>query len=130
MWTLLKTLFLKFAAFRAIWAAIRALFVALPVAFLFKIFGAPMLMLLAVVALPILIILALVGLPFLFVLVIGGGLLAVVFALLTVGMAVLKMLLPFILLYWVVKLIWRWGFGGGREHGAPGGTNPEPKPAE
>jgi hypothetical protein len=128
MWTLIKTLILKFAAFRVLWASIRALFIALPVAFLFKIFGAPMLMLLAVVALPILIVLALVGLPFLFVLVLGGGLLAVVFGVLAFGMAVLKMLLPFILIYWVVKLVWRWGFRGGKGHET--GANPEPKPAD
>jgi hypothetical protein len=126
MWTLLKSLLLKWGALRVLWNAFGSLAFLLPIAFLLKMFGLPILMALAVLALPVFLVLAVIGLPIILVLVVGGGLLAVVFAALTFGMVVLKLLLPFILLYWVVKLMWRWVFGRGGDRSGPISSEPKP----
>lgn len=115
MWALLKSLLAQWALFRVLLAALGRLAWLLPIAFLLKAIGLPMLVLLAVLALPIFLVLAIVGLPLMFVLITGVLLLAGFFFLLTLGIAVLKIVIPILLVVWLL----RWLFGnGGRHRGA------------
>ena len=79
----------------------------LPVGFILKFIGWPILMVLAVLAAPVLILLFIIGLPIFLVLIVGGLLMSLVGVLLTVGIAVAKIAIPILLIYWVVKwLFW------------------------
>lgn len=117
MWALLKSLLGQWALFKVLLKALGSLAWLLPIAFLLKAIGLPMLVLLAVLALPIFLILALVGLPLMFVLITGIILLAGFFFLLTLGIAVLKIVIPVVLVVWLL----RWLFGNGNRHR---GTDP------
>ncbi|MFN8581578.1 MAG: hypothetical protein U0163_11460 [Gemmatimonadaceae bacterium] len=81
-----------------------------------------MLLLLAILAAPILIVLAVIGLPFLLVFLIGGALLSVIFAVLSIGIAALKIALPILIIVWVVS----WLLGRGRTEVPP---TPDAPPA-
>lgn len=118
MWALLKSLLAQWALFKILLKALGSLAWLIPVAFLLKAVGLPMLVLLAVLALPIFIVLAIVGLPAMFVLIAGVVLLAGLFFLLSLGIAVLKIAIPLILVWWLLK----WLFGNG--HGRREGTDP------
>ncbi|MGQ0765197.1 MAG: hypothetical protein ACT4OZ_05975 [Gemmatimonadota bacterium] len=107
MWSLIQTLLARLALLRVIWAALKSLGWLIPVAFLLKLVGLPLLILLAILAIPLFIVLALVGLPALLVVGLGGALLALVTFLLSLGFAVLKLALPIILLFYVVKWLTR-----------------------
>lgn len=117
MWALLKSLLGQWALFKVLLKALGSLAWLLPIAFLLKAIGLPVLVLLAVLALPIFLILALVGLPLMFVLITGIVLLAGFFFLLTLGIAVLKIVIPIVLVVWLL----RWLFGNGKRHR---GTDP------
>lgn len=112
MWALLKSLLGQWALFKVLLKALGSLAWLLPIALLLKTLGLPMLVLLAVLALPIFLVLALVGLPLMFVLITGVLLLAGFFFLLTLGIALLKILIPILLVVWLL----RWLFGNGKGH--------------
>jgi hypothetical protein len=104
MWSLLKSLLLKWALVKTILKALGSLGWLLPLALVLKAVGLPVLMLLAVLAIPLVIVLAVLGLPLLLIVVVGGGLITFTMWLLSMGLFALKLALPFVLIYW----IWRW----------------------
>ncbi|HEX7121566.1 MAG TPA: hypothetical protein VF178_04280 [Gemmatimonadaceae bacterium] len=113
MWALLKSLLAQWALFKLLLKALGSLAWLIPVAFLLKAIGLPMLILLAVLALPVFLVLAIVGLPAMAVLVFGVLLLLGFLALLSIGIAVLKIVIPILLVVWLV----RWLLRNGRREG-------------
>lgn len=106
MWALLKSLLLKVGLLKLLLRAFPSLAWLLPFAFVLKAIGLPVLIVLAILAVPLFIILAIVGLPMLFVAVTGAIVLAGIFFMLSLGIAVLKLAIPFIIIYF----IWKWVF--------------------
>jgi len=119
MWALLKSLLSQWALFKVLLKALGSLAWLLPIAFLLKAIGLPMLILLAVLALPIFLVLALVGLPLMFVFIAGILLLVGFFFVLTLGIAILKIVIPIVLVVWLLK----WLFGNGSRHRGPDPTS-------
>lgn len=115
MWALLKSLLAQWALFKLLLQALGKLAWLVPVAFLLKAVGLPVLILLAVSALPVFFVLALVGFPAMAVLVLGIVLLLGLFALLSIGIAVLKIVVPIVLVVWLVR--WLLRNGNGRREG-------------
>lgn len=111
MWVLLKSLLTKWAILRLVLKGLGSLGWLLPLAFILKAFGLPFLMMLAVLALPLLLVLAVIGLPFLLVALVGGFLITVTMWIVGIGVAALKLAIPLLLIYWLLK----WLFGRGDE---------------
>jgi hypothetical protein len=118
MWTLIKTVLLRWAALKALLKALGSLGWLLPLAFLLKAIGIPALILLAILGLPLLLVLALFGLPLILVVVVGGALLGFTFWLLSLGLVVLKFALPVMVIVWLVRAFTKKSAG-----------SPEPPPA-
>ena len=111
MWSFITSLLTKWALLKVLLKTLGSLGWLLPVAFILKLVGMPVLIVLAILALPVFIILAIVGLPIMFVIVFGVLLLVGFFALLSIGLVVLKIAIPILLVYWLL----RWWFGNGRK---------------
>lgn len=109
MWVLLKSLLAKWAILKLVLKAFGSLGWLLPLAFVLKALGLPFLILLAVLALPIIIVLAVIGLPLLLVIAVGGVLLTLTMWIVGIGLAALKLAIPLLLMYWVL----RWMFSRG-----------------
>jgi uncharacterized membrane protein (DUF485 family) len=107
MWALIKSLLTQWALFKILLKSLGSLAWLLPIAFLLKFIGLPALIILAIVAAPLIIILLIVGLPMAFVAVAGAVILAGIFFLLSLGIAVLKIAIPIFIVYWLLK----WAFG-------------------
>lgn len=110
MWSLVTSLLAKLALFKLLLKGLGSLAWLLPVAFILKFIGLPILAVLALLALPVFIILAIVGLPIMFAIVAGIVLLVGFFFLLSIGLAVLKIAIPILLVYWLL----RWWFRNGK----------------
>jgi hypothetical protein len=108
MWSLISSLFAKYALLKLILKTLGSLGWLVPLAFVLKV------IVLAILSAPVFIVLAIIGLPIMFVLVIGGLLLAGLFAMLSIGFAVLKIAIPIILVYWLL----RWWFNNGKSNSA------------
>ena len=116
MVALLRWLVSRLAVVPWLLKTIGGLGVLVPLALLLKVIGLPVLMVIGVLAAPVLFVLFVLGLPIFLVLVVGGGLLAFLFMLLSIGLVVLKVALFVVL---PIVLIWklvRWMFRG-REDG-------------
>ena len=111
MWALIQSLLTKWALLRLLLKTLGSLGLLIPIAFILKVVGLPILAVLAVLALPVFIILAIVGLPIMFVFVAGILLLVGFFALLSFGIAVLKIAIPILIVYWLLK----WWFRNGKK---------------
>jgi hypothetical protein len=111
MWNLITSLLAKYALFKLLLKTLGSLGWLIPVAFILKFVGLPILAVLAVVALPVFIVLAIVGLPIMFVIVAGIMLLVGFFALLSIGILALKIAIPILLVYWLI----RWWFRNGKK---------------
>ena len=109
MWSLITNLLAKWALLKLLLKTLGSLGWLLPIAFILKLVGLPVLIVLAILALPIFIILAIVGLPIMFVVFFGGLLLVGFFALLSLGFTVLKIAIPILIVYWLI----RWWFSNG-----------------
>ena len=72
-----------------------------------KAIGLPILILLAVLALPLIIVLMVLGLPLILIAVVGGGLLMLTFWVVSLGLMALKIALPIILVFWVIRWLMR-----------------------
>jgi len=107
MWALIKSLLLKVGLLKLLLKAFPSLAWLLPIAFALKAIGLPVLIVLAILAVPLFIILAIVGLPMLFVAVTGAIILAGIFFMLSLGIAVLKLAIPFIILYFILKWVFK-----------------------
>ncbi|HEY5544446.1 MAG TPA: hypothetical protein VIK50_00175 [Gemmatimonadaceae bacterium] len=111
MWSFITSLLTKWALLKLLLKTFGSLGWLIPVAFILKFIGLPVLAVLALLALPVFIILAIVGLPIMFVVVAGILLLVGFFALLSIGVAVLKIAIPILLVYWLL----RWWFRNGKK---------------
>jgi hypothetical protein len=111
MWSFITSLLTKWALLKLLLKTLGSLGWLIPVAFILKFIGLPVLAVLALLALPVFIILAIVGLPIMFVFVAGILLLVGFFALLSIGVAVLKIAIPILLVYWLL----RWWFRNGKK---------------
>lgn len=118
MWTLIKTVLLRWAALKALLKALGSLGWLLPLAFLLKAIGIPALILLAILGLPLLLVLFVFGLPVILVFLVGGALLGFTFWMLSMGVVVLKLALPVIGIVWLVRAFTK-----------KGTESPEPPPA-
>src|SRR5687768_5279095 len=113
MWSLVKTLLVKFALFRILLKGLGSLAFLIPLALLLKGIGWPLLVVLAVLAIPIFLVLLVIGLPIFIVLGIGGFLVSLLFMAMTVGAVFIKFLIfvvvPIMLVWWLVKTVMGWG---------------------
>jgi hypothetical protein len=112
MWSLITSLLAKWALFKLLLKTLGSMAWLLPVAFILKLIGLPVLIVLAILAAPVFIILAIIGLPIMFVIVAGVILLVGFFFLLSMGLLVLKIAIPIILIYWLI----RWFFRNGKKN--------------
>lgn len=109
MWALVQSLLAKWALLKVLISSLGSLVWLIPVAFVLKAIGLPVLLLLALLALPVFLVLALVGLPIMFTIITGIILLAGLFFMLSLGIAVLKIAIPIILIVWLVRWLLRNG---------------------
>ena len=109
MWSLITSLLAKWALFKLLLKTLGSMAWLLPVAFILKLIGLPVLIVLAILAAPVFIILAIIGLPIMFVIIAGVMLLVGFFFLLSMGLLVLKIAIPIILIYWVIRWLFRNG---------------------
>ena len=109
MWSLITSLLAKWALFKLLLKTLGSMAWLLPVAFILKLIGLPVLIVLAILAAPVFIILAIIGLPIMVVIVAGVMLLVGFFFLLSMGLLVLKIAIPIILIYWVIRWLFRNG---------------------
>jgi hypothetical protein len=109
MWAILKTLLVQGILARTALRSFGWLAWLLPVGFLLKWVGLPLLAVLGVLALPVLLLLLVIGLPVFVVLMFGGALLSLVGMVLTVGVALAKVLIPMALVVLVIRWMWRAG---------------------
>lgn len=109
MWSLITSLLAKWTLFKLLLKTLGSMAWLIPVAFILKLIGLPVLIVLAILAAPVFIILAIVGLPIMFVVIAGFLLLVGFFFLLSMGLLVLKIAIPIILIYWLIKWIFRNG---------------------
>jgi hypothetical protein len=120
MWAAIRWLVLRLAAVRWLFK-LSGLALLLPLAFLLKTIGLPLLAVLSVVGLPILFLLLIFGLPIFMVVLVGGLLMGALGAVLTIGVAAVKIglfvVLPIWLMWMLATKLYRWFFGG------PGGKN-------
>jgi hypothetical protein len=109
MWSLITSLLAKWALFKLLLKTLGSMAWLIPVAFILKLIGLPVLIVLAILAAPVFIILAIIGLPIMFVVVAGILLLVGFFFLLSMGLLVLKIAIPIILVYWLIRWFTRNG---------------------
>ena len=103
MWAVLKTLLIQGILAKTVLRSFGWLAWLLPAGFLLKFVGLPLLAVLGVLATPVLILLFVVGLPIFVVLLFGGALMALVGVLLTVGIALAKVIIPIALIVMLVR---------------------------
>lgn len=106
MWAFISKILAHWALWKVLLKSLGSLAWLLPIAFLLKFLGLPVLIVLIILGLPLFIILAIVGLPMAFVAVAGAVILAGIFFMLSLGIAVLKLAIPFIIIYF----LWKWFF--------------------
>ena len=111
MWSLITSLLTKWALFKLLLKTLGSMAWLIPVAFILKLVGLPVLIVLAILALPVFIILAIFGLPIMFIIIAGVLLLVGFFFMLSMGLLVLKIAIPIIIVYWLV----RWFFRNGKK---------------
>ena len=111
MWSLLTSLLAKLALLKLVLKTLGSLGLLLPIAFVLKAIGMPILIVLAILAAPIFIVLAIIGMPFMFIIVVGIMLLVGFFAMLSIGLLALKIAIPILLIYWLM----RWFFRNGKK---------------
>lgn len=107
MWQILKTLIVQGILAKTILRSFGWLAWLVPAGFVLKLVGLPLLAVLGVLALPVLALLLLIGLPIFVVLLIGGGLLAIIGVVLSVGLTLAKLLVPIALVVWAVRWLLR-----------------------
>ena len=99
-------------------AVLAVLFV--PVAFVLKLIGIPIMMVLSVLAIPVFLVLLVMGLPIFLVLAAGGAIMGLMFAVLSIGFAALKIFLFIVLPVLICMKLASWIFGWGKpKHDTP-----------
>lgn len=107
MWAILKSLIVQGIIARTALRSLGWLAWLLPVGFLLKWVGLPLLMVLGVLALPVLLLLLVIGLPIFVVLLFAGAIVSLLGLLLTVGVALAKIVIPIALVVWVLRWLLR-----------------------
>jgi hypothetical protein len=107
MWAILKSLIVQGIIARTALRSLGWLAWLLPVGFLLKWVGLPILMVLGVLALPVLLLFLVIGLPIFVVLLFGGAMLSLLGVLLTLGVALAKIVVPLV----IVVFLLRWMLG-------------------
>jgi hypothetical protein len=107
MWGMLKTLLVQGILAKTLLRSFGWLAWLVPAGFLLKTIGLPLLAVLGVLALPVLVLLFVIGLPVFLVLIVGGALMALVGTVLTVGIALAKVIVPIALIVWLVSWLMR-----------------------
>jgi hypothetical protein len=102
MWTLIAKILEKWALLKVL-RGLGGLAWLIPIALVLKAIGLPLLILLAILAVPILIVLAVLGLPLILIAVVGGSMLMILGWIVSLGAIALKIALPLILVYWMIK---------------------------
>ena len=105
MWAILKSLLTKLAIWKLLLKSLGSLAWLVPVAFLLKAIGLPALILLGVLALPLLLVLLVLGLPIILVFLMGGFLLSITMAVLSIGLVALKMAIPIAIVWFVLACV-------------------------
>jgi len=116
MWSLIKWLAMRIAAVRWL-VKILGMVAFLPIALLLKTIGLPLLLILGVLALPILFLLFLFGLPIILVLIAGGAIMGLLFAVLSIGLVVVKIAIVVVLPIWIIWTLFGWIFGRRKKNG-------------
>lgn len=119
MVSVLRWLVTRLAVVPWLLKSLGGLAVLVPIALVLKLIGFPAPMAVGVLALPVLLVLFVLGLPIFLVLLVGGGLLAFVFALLTIGLVALKIFLFVVLPILLVVKVAKWAFGSCRRDAVP-----------
>jgi hypothetical protein len=118
MWAIIKAILMKFGMLRGLIAVLGSLAAILPIALaLIKFLGWPLLVALFVLGLPLLLVLAIIGFPFIAVLSIVGIVMAVAFAVISIGIVLLKFFLFVVLPVWVGWKAISWMLGRRRDTG-------------
>ena len=128
MLSVLKWLVTRLAAIRWLIKILGSLGILVPLAFLFKTIGLPILIVLGILAMPVLFVLFIFGLPIFLVLIVGGGVLGLLFAVLSFGMLALKVAIFVVLPIYLMFKVVSWIFGRGRSKGDKGNSTPPSSP--
>jgi len=108
MWLAIKALALRWLLARSFGGLVSVLLLlAVPLAGVLKVIGLPLLIVMGIVGLPILLLLAVIGLPILLVVVTVSVIMAVVGTMLAAGIALLKIAIPVVLIFFLLRWIWR-----------------------
>lgn len=118
MIALLKWILARVALFKLLLKSFGALAWLLPIALLLKALGWPVLLLLGVLAIPLIVVLMVIGLPIFLVVAAAGVMLMIVFWIVSTGILLLKIAVPILLVFWLVR--WLSRKGRGRRGGEPG----------
>ena len=118
MWAIIKAILMKFGMLRGIFAVLGSLAAVVPIALaLIKFLGWPLLVVMFVLGLPLLLVLALIGFPLIAVLSIAAIVMAIAFAVISIGIVVFKFLLFVVLPIWVGWKVISWMLGRRRDSG-------------
>jgi hypothetical protein len=118
MWAIIKAILMKFGMLRGLFAVLGSLAAILPIAIaLIKFLGWPFFVVMFVLGLPLLLILAMIGFPLIAVLGIAGIVMAIAFAVISIGIVVLKFFLFVVLPIWVGWKVISWMLGRRRDSG-------------
>ncbi len=107
MWQILKTLLVQGILAKTVLRSFGWLAWLLPAGAILQWIGLPLLTVLGVLALPVLVLLFVIGLPIFVVIIFGGLLMSLVGVLITVGTALLKLVIPVALVVLVVQWVMR-----------------------
>ena len=129
MWLLIKKTLLALIIGRT-FGGVLALLVAVlaPLAGLLKLIGIPVMIVLLVVGAPVILLLAVVGLPLMLVAIAGVVIMGVLSMVLALSVALLKVLLPIAIVFFVLRFLWRLTVGRPKTDTPPPPASTGPAP--
>lgn len=114
MWSILKTLLVQGVLAKTFLRSFGWLAWLIPAGFLLKVAGIPLLLVMVVLGAPVILLLLVIGLPIFVVLLFAAMILGILGTVLTVGIALAKIIIPIAVMVWVV----RWFLGRGEPKSA------------
>jgi hypothetical protein len=127
MWMLVKKALLALFLGRTFGGVLAILIAVLaPLAGILKVIGLPILIVMLVVAAPALFVLAVIGLPIALVAIAGFVLMGVLSGVLTLSVAILKLVLPWVVAFIVLRFLWNLVFGKPKPDTPPPTTTTTP----
>jgi hypothetical protein len=109
MWNIVKAILLRWLLARTFGRALGLLAILVPLGAILKAIGVPLLVALVILGLPVFFLLALLGVPFPLAALAAAGLTAFVGVLLALGWALLKIVIPILLVVWLIRWLFRNG---------------------